>query len=59
MTTSRFTQEAREYVERISSRIILIDGQQLAKLMIDFNVGTSEYQRYIVKKLDSDYFEEN
>jgi restriction endonuclease Mrr len=58
MTTSRFTKEAREYVERIASRIILIEGQPLAELMIDFNVGTSEYQRYIVKKLDADYFEE-
>jgi len=57
ITTSRFTKEAREYVERIASRIILIEGQQLAELMIDCNVGTSEYQHYIIKKLNSDYFE--
>jgi len=57
MTTSRFTKEAREYVDKIASRIILIEGQQLAELMIDCNVGTSEDQHYIIKKLNSDYFE--
>ena len=59
ITTSRFTKEAREYVDKIASRIILIEGQQLAELMIDFNVGTSDYERYVVKKLDVDYFEED
>jgi restriction system protein len=56
ITTSRFTKDATDYVERISARIILIDGQQLAQLMIDYNVGTTEYERYIIKRLDSDYF---
>jgi len=58
MTTSRFTKEAREYVERIASRIVLIDGQQLAELMIDTHVGTREYKRYSVEQLDLDYFNE-
>ncbi|MBY0404461.1 MAG: restriction endonuclease, partial [Cyanobacteria bacterium] len=58
ITTSRFTQEAKDYVERISARIILLNGEELAQLMIDHNVGTSEYERYIIKKIDLDYFSE-
>jgi restriction system protein len=57
ITTSRFTQEARDYVEKIASRIILIDGEQLAGLMIDANVGVADYQRYVIKKLDVEYFD--
>jgi restriction system protein len=58
ITTSRFTQEAKDYVERISARIILLNGEELAQLMIDHNVGTSEYERYTIKKIDLDYFSE-
>jgi len=58
ITTSRFTKEAREYVEKISSRIVLIEGCHLAELMIDHNVGATEYERYVLKKLDEDYFKE-
>ncbi len=59
MTTSQFSREANDYVERIEKRIILIDGEQLAKLMIEHNVGVAETERYILKKIDSDYFEED
>ena len=38
--------------------MVLIDGETLAELMIDHNVGVSEESRYIVKKIDMDYFEE-
>jgi restriction system protein len=58
ITTSRFTKDARDYVERISSRIILIDGQYLAELMMDHNVGSSEYECFVIKKLNSTYFDE-
>jgi restriction endonuclease Mrr len=37
-------------------KIILIDGDQLAQLLIDNNVGVSTLQTYEVKRLDSDYF---
>lgn len=57
ITTSKFSREAREYVENINTKkIILIDGMQLAQYMIDFNVGVSTEIVYEVKRIDSDYF---
>jgi restriction system protein len=58
ITTSDFTKEARDYVKTISSNIILIDGEELAELMIDYNVGVSIATTYEIKKIDSDYFSE-
>ncbi|WP_245920339.1 restriction endonuclease [Methanospirillum stamsii] len=58
ITTSRFSKEALEYVQRIEQKVVLIDGETLTELMIDHNVGVSEESRYIVKKIDMDYFEE-
>ncbi len=59
ITTSQFTKEAREYVKVIEKRIILIDGDKLTQLMIDFGVGVSEIQTYVLQKVDSDYFDED
>jgi restriction system protein len=56
ITTSDFSKHARDYVSAIDSKIILIDGQQLAQLMIDFSVGVSTDATYEVKRIDSDYF---
>ncbi|MBI2864238.1 MAG: restriction endonuclease [Chloroflexi bacterium] len=56
ITTSQFSLEAREYVGRIEKKIVLIDGEELAQLMIDHNIGVSELATYVVKKIDSDYF---
>lgn len=58
ITTSDFTKEAKEYVKTISSNIILIGGDELAELMIDYNVGVSVATTYEIKKIDSDYFSE-
>lgn len=58
LTTSRFTNEAQEYVSKIGSKIVLIDGEQLAQLMIDHNVGVSSSTTYEIKRIDSDYFAE-
>jgi len=58
ITTSEFSQGCEEYVATIDSKIILIDGQRLAKLMIDFNVGVSTEAIYELKRVDSDYFTE-
>ncbi len=57
ITTSEFSREAQDYVSRIDSKIVLIDGKSLARLMIDFNVGVTSVATYEVKKIDSDYFE--
>jgi restriction system protein len=56
VTTSSFSREAQEYVKNIDSKIILIDGDQLAQFMIDSNVGVSPVAVYEVKRIDSDYF---
>jgi len=58
ITTSYFTSEAETYVRQIEKRIVLIDGKQLAGLMIQHNVGVAVEATYEVKKLDLDYFEE-
>jgi restriction system protein len=58
ITTSTFSQQAREYVGRIEKKIVLIDGEQLAQYLIDYNIGVAEVNRYVVKKIDLDYFEE-
>ncbi len=59
ITTSTFSAEARKYSEQIEKRIVLLDGEQLADLMIDHGVGVVDRQIYAVKKLDSDYFAED
>ncbi|QDD63700.1 restriction endonuclease [Herbaspirillum seropedicae] len=57
ITKSSFSREAEEYTNIISSKIILLDGLQLAKLMVDHNVGIAQVGLYEIKKIDSDYFE--
>ena len=56
ITTSSFSRDARQYVKAIDSKIVLIDGQQLAEYMIDHNVGVSTVKTYEIKRVDSDYF---
>jgi len=58
ITTSGFTKDAREYAEKIESKIVLIDGETLAQLMIDHNIGVSPVASYTLKKIDNDYFAE-
>lgn len=57
ITTSSFSREAEEYANVINSKIILIDGEQLAHLMVDHDVGVTPMGVYEIKKIDSDYFE--
>lgn len=57
ITTSQFSQEARDYINRIEKRIVLVDGEQLAQLMMDHNIGVSQVASYTIKKMDQDYFE--
>mgnify|MGYP006189944325 CR=1 FL=1 len=58
ITTSNFTREALEYTPKNETKIVLIDGEQLAQLMIDYNLGCTTQQIYELKKIDSDYFGE-
>lgn len=59
ITTSRFTKEAMDYVTKIPSKIVLIDGEHLSQLMIDNNVGVTPVTTYERKKIDADYFIED
>jgi len=58
ITTARFTNEAKEYQPRNETKIVLIDGEQLADLMIEYDLAVSTSNKYIIKRIDNDYFEE-
>ena len=58
ITTSTFTADAKAYAQMVQARVVLIDGQELARLMIDYDVGVSVASRYDVKRVDLDYFAE-
>jgi restriction system protein len=59
ITTSAFTKDAIEYARTLGgTKVILIDGEKLAELMIEHNVGVSAKETYVVKKVDYDYFSE-
>ncbi len=57
ITTSHFSNDALEYVPRNETKIVLIDGNALAQLMIDYNLGVATSKVFEIKKIDSDYFE--
>jgi len=57
ISTSDFAQPARDYVRHIEKRIVLIDGNTLARLMIEHDVGVTPVATYHVKKIDGDYFD--
>ncbi|HET9055247.1 MAG TPA: restriction endonuclease [Chitinophagaceae bacterium] len=59
ITTSYFTKDAVEYTPKNETKIVLIDGEKLAQYMVDYNLGVSLQSTYEIKKIDSDYFEED
>ncbi len=58
ITTSSFSKEAIEYTPKNETKIVLIDGEKLAQLMIDHDLGVSSVTKYEIKRIDSDYFGE-
>ena len=58
ITTSGFSKEAIEYISMIDNKIVLMGGEELTSLMIDYEVGVSKITSYDVKRIDLDYFEE-
>ncbi len=58
ITTSDFVQNAIDYAQSVSQKVILINGTRLADLMIEHNVGVSTVRTIALKRLDSDYFED-
>ena len=59
ITTSSFSSEAIEYASRIDTKIILVDGARLARLMYDHEIGVTTASVFKVKRIDSDYFNES
>jgi len=58
ITTSSFSKDAIEFVEKVDNKIILIDGEKLAKLMFDHNIGFEQGDTYQLKRIDDDFFAE-
>jgi len=56
ITTSRFSVEATEYAGQIDPKVVLIDGNDLVQLMIDYGVGVDTASVYEIKKVDMDFF---
>lgn len=57
ITTSNYSRDALEYVNVIATKIILIDGDMLTALMVDYNIAVTRTGMYELKKIDTDYFE--
>lgn len=58
ITSSTFTADARDYAAQIGTTVVLIDGAQLANYMIDFDLGLTTVATYSVKRIDSDFFDQ-
>jgi len=58
ITTSSFSKEALDYTPKNETKIVLIDGEKLAQLMIDYDLGVSLVNKYEIKRIDGDYFGE-
>ena len=57
VTTANFTLAARQYVSKSPKRIVLIDGEELARLIVEHDVGVRIQVQYEVKRIDEDYFD--
>jgi restriction system protein len=58
ITTSRFSADARDYAERVNARFVLIDGPELAALMIEHDCGVIVEKSFVLKQVDGNFFEE-
>lgn len=58
ITTSRFSSDARDYAERVNARLVLIDGPELAALMIEHDCGVIVEESFVLKQVDENFFEE-
>lgn len=56
VTTSTFTSGARNYIEKVQQRIVLIDGKMFAEFAVKHDVGVRVRQTYVLKRVDEDYF---
>lgn len=56
ITTSSFSEGAKDYVQMIDKKIILIDGEALTEYMFTYNIGVGHEETFVIKKVDEDYF---
>jgi len=56
VTTSHFSSQAREFAERTHQRLVLIDGDELTKFLVRYNVGVRLARSVEIKRIDLDYF---
>jgi restriction system protein len=59
LTTATFSRDARDYADNLETKVILIDGAQLAEFMFDYGIGVSTVNTYAVKRMDNDFFEDD
>ena len=59
VTTSSFSKNAIEYAHKITHKIVLIDGEELTRLMVQYGVGVRIERTIDIKRIDTDYFDEN
>jgi restriction system protein len=59
ITTSRFSQDAVDYADKVNARVILIDGSSLAELLVQHNIGAQDSENFVLKRVDEDFFEES
>lgn len=58
--TSHFSKATKEFVEKhMTAKIVLIDGNMLTGLMIRYGLGVSTVYNYAIKRVDSDYFNDD
>lgn len=58
VTTSHFAPQARAYAQRSPKRLVLIDGEELTRLLVQYGIGVRVYRNVEMKKLDTDYFDD-
>lgn len=58
VTTARFTSGAREFAEGVAARLVLIDGAELTRLMVRYNVGVAVKETFELKQIDEELFED-
>ena len=58
ITTSAFADTAHEFVRKIPQKVVLVDGERLAELMIQHSIGVARAHAYEIQRVDRDYFEE-
>jgi len=58
ITTSRFSKDALDYIKMIEKKVVLIDGEKLASLMVEHNLGVATKETYRVKAIDTDFFDD-